>query len=460
MNLGLLNRRIAPPVSVLPVRVCGAVILLCLAAAAATRLSTDIGDLAERTPVYVAWTLAAGVAFTAASWLALRRPPKHIAFIVLMAFAMRAVAFIPPPLTSSDVYRYVWDGQVQNAGVNPYRYLPADPALAPLRDTDTGTGPAAIYPNINRADYAPTIYPPAAQAIFAVTTRLWPGIWGMKATMLVFDLLAAGVVLKLLDAAGHPRSRVLLYAWNPLVVLEFAGGGHIDAAAAGLSALALWAAIRLRPSWAGAALAAAILCKLLPAALVPALWRRWELRLPVACGCVMAAGYGWYSGAGWRVLGYLPGYASEEGLNSGSGFFPLRAFALLGPLPGWAGTAYMAVAAAGLLAAAGAVALRAPFPRDRAARVFVIAQGALWLSTATLVALSPHYPWYYTAVIVPSVLAPNPGVLWLTLAAPALYLDHGLGNVAMPAIVFVPFLILLARGKWRREPPAPSAERG
>lgn len=450
-----------PATRLLALAVLGLLLAAAVAAGALQRLPSDVGGMdRDRALAYVAWTGLAGLAYAAALLVIRRGPMPRAALIVVAAAAvlMRLPPLLSPPLLSTDIYRYVWDGRVQAAGINPYAYLPADPALARLRDP--GTGATSIYANINRAEFAPTIYPPAAQALFAAVAWVWPGLWGIKAAMLGFDALAAFAALGLLRAARLPPEQVLIYAWNPLVVWEFAGGGHIDAAAAALSALALLLAARRAPAWAGAALAGAIMCKLLPAALVPALWRRWELRLPVACGCVMAAGYGWYSGAGWRVLGYLPGYASEEGLNSGSGFFPLRAFALLGPLPGWAGTAYMAVAAAGLLAAAGAVALRAPFPRDRAARVFVIAQGALWLSTATLVALSPHYPWYYTAVIVPSVLAPNPGVLWLTLAAPALYLDHGLGNVAMPAIVFVPFLILLARGKWRREPPAPSAERG
>ena len=72
---------------------------------------------------------------------------------------MRLMVMLSPPFLSSDLYRYVWDGRVQAAGINPYLYIPADPALAGLRDT-------AIFPHINRADYAPTIYPPVAQAIF------------------------------------------------------------------------------------------------------------------------------------------------------------------------------------------------------------------------------------------------------------------------------------------------------
>jgi len=282
----------------------------------------------------------------------------------------------------------------------------------------------------------------------------------MKAAMLGFDVLAALAALGLLRAARLPPERVLIYAWNPLPVWEFAGGGHIDAAAVALSAVALLLAARRAQGWAGVALAAAVLCKLLPAALAPAVWRRWDVRLPVAGAVAVLAGYGWYSGAGWRVLGYLPGYASEEGLENGGGFFLLRLLALLGPLPAWAGAAYIVAAGAGLLGLGAVIALRAPFPEAPPARAFVIARAALWLSVAVLAALSPHYPWYYTAVIVPSVLVPAASVLWLTLAAPALYLDHGLGDVAIPAIVFLPFFALLARDMRRQALPSPLAERG
>ena len=49
--------------------------------------------------------------------------------------------------------------------MNPYLYPPADAALSSLRD-------AAIYPYLNRADYAPTIYPPAAQIVFRLVTSI------------------------------------------------------------------------------------------------------------------------------------------------------------------------------------------------------------------------------------------------------------------------------------------------
>jgi len=441
--------------------------LLIVAMVAGGLLQRGAGDLGSmdrgRTMTYVGFTAGAGLFYAAAVLLtwgpALARPALWI--VLAAAACMRVLTVTSPPLLSTDLYRYVWDGRVQAAGINPYVHLPADPRLAELRDA--GTGPVAIYSNINRADTAPTIYPPAAQAIFAAIGLAWPTIWGVKAVMLAFDALAIAAALLLLRVARLPLARVLIYAWNPLPVWEFAGGGHIDAAALALSALAVLAAVRRRPAWAGAALALAVLCKLLPAALFPALWRRWDCRTPLTCAAVIAAGYACYAGAGWRVLGYLPGYASEEGLDSGGGFFLLRLLSLLGPLPRWAGPAYLGVALAGLLALAAWVALRAPLPADPAARAIAIAHDALWLSTAVVAALSPHYPWYFTALTIPSVLVPVPSVLWLTLAAPVLYLDHGLGDVAAPTIVFVPFVVLLARELLRRRAnsqPALAAKRG
>src|SRR5512146_19254 len=66
---------------------------------------------------------------------------------------LRLPLLLAPPYLSNDVYRYVWDGRVQAAGVNPYRYVPAAAALEALRDD-------RIYPEINRRERAVTIYPP------------------------------------------------------------------------------------------------------------------------------------------------------------------------------------------------------------------------------------------------------------------------------------------------------------
>lgn len=61
-------------------------------------------------------------------------PPAALGPVLMLAVGLRLVLLLQPPFLSSDIYRYVWDGQVQAAGINPYRYIPADPALERLRD--------------------------------------------------------------------------------------------------------------------------------------------------------------------------------------------------------------------------------------------------------------------------------------------------------------------------------------
>src|SRR5262249_54615595 len=87
--------------------------------------------------------------YAVACWLIVcRRWAARALWVVLAVAAVaRAIALFAPDTLSDDIYRYIWDGRVQAAGINPYRYVPADPALAFLRDNE-------IYPHINRADYA------------------------------------------------------------------------------------------------------------------------------------------------------------------------------------------------------------------------------------------------------------------------------------------------------------------
>ena len=60
-----------------------------------------------------------------------------------------------------------------------------------------------------------------------------------------------------------------------------------------------------------------------------------------------------YVAVGWHVLGFLPGYASEEGFDSGHGIFLLQLLSSVVTLPGWASTAYIC-AALGVLGLLGA----------------------------------------------------------------------------------------------------------
>jgi hypothetical protein len=376
--------------------------------------------------------LGAGLLYLAAAALVLRRtlPTGALWIVLAAAFAMRALLLpIAPPL-SSDLYRYVWDGRVQAAGINPYGFLPADKRLAFLRDH-------AVFPHINRAYTARTIYPPAAEAAFGVVAWIAPGVAGMKAMMLGCDLAAIAVLLVLLRLADRPPAQVLLYAWAPMPVWEFAANGHVDALAAALVALALLAGARARRGLAGALLAAATLVKFLPVAIAPAFWRRWDLRLAGVFAATIALLYAPYLGAGRRVLGFLPGYAAQEGLLSGRGVFLLDLLRLVMPLPGWAGPAYAAALAALLAALALRYGFGPPLPAAAPARVLLLARQAAVLGAVALVGVSPHYAWYFGWLAPLVCLAPSPALLYLVAASVLLTLDP-VHHPGIAALVYLP----------------------
>ena len=177
--------------------------------------------------------LAAAVYFATVRLILRYAWPRGTVWIVVgVAIALRLLLLTAPPILSSDIYRYVWDGRVQAAGTNPYRYVPTDPALAFLRDP-------VVYPQINRAGYARTIYSPLTEVVFAMTGRISDNVTGIRLVMLGFEAVGIICLLRLLPLAGLPRERILIYAWNPLALWSFANDSHVDAIAVGLFGLAL-----------------------------------------------------------------------------------------------------------------------------------------------------------------------------------------------------------------------------
>ena len=81
---------------------------------------------------FMALTIPAGLLTIAATNAAERAPQKLALWLVFaLAILLRAYVFAFDPLLSNDIYRYVWDGRVQAAGINPYRYFPADAYESP-----------------------------------------------------------------------------------------------------------------------------------------------------------------------------------------------------------------------------------------------------------------------------------------------------------------------------------------
>ncbi len=364
--------------------------------------------------------LLQGAVWTVAAFLVVRggvTGRTALAVILATAVLLRIGALAAPVFLSDDIYRYIWDGRVQAARINPYRYIPTDAHLAPLRDE-------AVFPNINRNNYAPTIYPPVAQMLFLLATRLGETVTVMKLAFVTVEAIGIGALFWVLRGTGAPPENILLYAWHPLPVWEIAGSGHIDAAVVTFVVLALLAAVKGLRAWSGAALAAATLVKFFPLVLVPALWRPTianlgDWRWPAGFVAVIVAAYLPYLGVGAAVLGFLPAYLGEENLTSGGGFWVLE---LIGRATPAAVATYLAVAAM-VMAGLAIGALR----RSDGSRASL--PWAAALGTAAVFFASPHYAWYFVWLVALLCVAPWWPAFWPTLTAVILYWDPKTGHI-------------------------------
>jgi alpha-1,6-mannosyltransferase len=362
------------------------------------------------------------VLYLSAAWLgAVGVRPTRSALAVVLGFGLLfRVLMLPTPVyLSSDLYRYLWDGRVQLAGVNPYRYAPEAPELVPLRER-------AIHPRINRPS-ARTIYPPAAQWLFALAAALAPGsIGGWRVLLLLFEVATVAMLLVLLRRLGAAPTVVILYAWSPLVVFEGVQAGHVEAVMIALVLLALLLRQTGSSVLAGAALGVAILMKLYPAVLLLAWWRRDDWRLPAVTAATVGLGYLPYVAAlGSGALGFLPEYlASPEDHNIG-----LRAL-VTHPF-GFTGEVARSVAMALLFTTLAAVLVVIARWTDQDSRGLWRAS-ALAVGAYLLLVPTAMHPWYVMWMVPFLCVRPSPAWLWFSGAVTLSYVAYAVAPAPLP----------------------------
>ncbi len=384
--------------------------------------------------IFIPAVAVSGFLTIAASALAGRIEGRLGLVIVLgLGLAMRLLLVNEEPFLSTDLYRYVWDGRVQGAGINPYLFVPADPALASLRD-------ASIFPHINRADYAVTAYPPVAQLVFFAVTRVAETLLAMRLAMTAFEIITIVIVIDLLRQLELPKTAVVAFAWHPLAIWEISNNGHADAVMVALMMLGVWLLVRARRVPGAIAVTCAALVKPYAVLILPAFWRPWDWRVPAAILVTAIVCYAPYLGAGRNVFGFLTSYVTEEGLASGSGIWLVALVqTLFGEIPGLP-IAYMAAAAVIMIV----LGLRNSFDLQRTPAGTISA--VTLLLTAGLVLMSPNYAWYFLA-LVPFIPLGAGAMAWaLTLGAFFLYrpvfLPHN--ELVWKTLATLPFVVALA----------------
>lgn len=139
---------------------------------------------------------------------------RPVSFIWFWGLAIATRLILLPMEPSDDIYRYIWEGRVQNLGFNPYLNAPNNPVFQPFHDR--------LWESVEHKGIG-AIYPPLAELGFRALAAMRGSILGFKLAFTLADLVVCGLL-----AFRFGRSSATLYAWNPLVLYSFAGGGHYD----------------------------------------------------------------------------------------------------------------------------------------------------------------------------------------------------------------------------------------
>ena len=180
----------------------------------------DDWHYAEMPVKFVEMAVLAGIAFFVAATAFANFRPGRKTIVIFWSVAVFLRLIVLPLEPGDDIWRYQWEGKVQNAGFNPYVLAPNDDRLTAVREQFPD------WSRINHRDYS-AIYPPGVELIFAALSRLAAGTLVYKLLFAAADLGAIALLLRLIGGPNR-YADAAWYAWNPLVVYSFAGAAHFD----------------------------------------------------------------------------------------------------------------------------------------------------------------------------------------------------------------------------------------
>ncbi len=209
-------------------------------------------------------------------------PRKTFYFFIAIAILTRLGILFAFPFLSDDVYRFIWDGRLLMAGHNPFEYLPAHY----IENDITVPGiDATLFSKLNSPEYF-TIYPPVAQATFALAVWLFPtSLYGsavvMKTLLFLTELGSIFLFIKLLQHFKLPAYNIFWYILNPLIILEICGNLHFEGAMIFFLLGAIYFLVKGKTKTSAVMMALSIASKLLPLMFLPFLIRRlgWQRSL-------------------------------------------------------------------------------------------------------------------------------------------------------------------------------------
>lgn len=227
-------------------------------------------------------------------YIVFRSDDDSIGFWFYTSILFRAVLLFNLPNLSDDFYRFIWDGRLWASGYHPFAEVPS---FYVSHSADIPGIDESLFQKLNSPEYF-TIYPPLAQLIFWLAVKISPtSIYGsvlvMKVVVFMAEIGSLKIMQRLLSGFGLPAKRILIYALNPLIILELVGNVHLEAVLIFFLLLSVLLLFDKKVSTAAVAFSGAVCVKLIPLIFLPSLishlgWKKaLRFYLIAATACVI-----------------------------------------------------------------------------------------------------------------------------------------------------------------------------
>ncbi len=429
----------------------------------------------ETTPLFLfllVFLSASACYFYAIFWLFKQRkqlPGFGSGFVSLFLLGLlsRLIFIGSEPILEDDIFRYFWDGALLANGFNSFANPPStfvDPdalgtfqmELQILAKSGAATLAQVNYPDLT------TVYPPIAQLWFAISYWMTP--WSFEAwrgLLLLSELVGLFFICLTLTKLNKSPLWALIYWWNPMVILQFSNGLHVDAVLTMFLFIAIYLFWIDRPVLACFPLLAAVGVKLWPIILLPFflkfLWQKkimfFGTAFAVTLGaCLLASPLLLFQNADGS--NGLETYSKLWQMNDGvySLIHSLSWFITSGFVEEPVGAWRLAHGVARLLIVIVLITFiayrffHAPTEKNS------LLSSMFWVTTLLFLLGPTVFPWYYPWALVFLVFMPRPSILVLTETLSLYYLRFYFAYWGQEVIYdsylvwvqFIPVLVLFA----------------
>lgn len=204
----------------------------------------------------------------------------------LLGIFFRIILVFSLPNLSQDFYRFIWDGNINLAGINPFTNTPI--SLITIENQKWFLEKMGTL-----SSNTPSNYPPLSQLIFTISAfisgkNILLNVIILKSIIVLADIIGFVYLKKILLNIKFEPNLALVYFLNPLLIIECTGNMHFESIMLCFTIIAFYFIQKQNIIKSGFWFSLAILSKIIPVFFIPFLIKYFGLKNSAKFICIIS----------------------------------------------------------------------------------------------------------------------------------------------------------------------------